>query len=177
MSPPTQPSFSQTIYDEMKDYEKRCNDRRTSLNAYMVLYETRNEKDEPIVEKIFMACETPTHVVVRFPTAVKIELLGAACVSIGKLMESPKIGEETDPEIVLEDVPAPAPRSEGLVPIYLPVPQPAPKQRRIPLIAGLGLCRVCKHSPFLNITNRCTGGGHRFDHDPASKRCENFTFP
>jgi hypothetical protein len=168
------PASPQTVYDEMKDFEKRCNNRDTSLNSYLVLYETRNEKDEPVVKKTTMLCPSAMHVVIRFPTCVKLELLSDGYVSIAPIISAPRLGEETDPEIVPDDVPAPAPRAEAQV---IPQGQPEPLPRRVPLIAGLGLCRVCRHNPYQNPERRCTGGGHRFDKDPATKRCEKFEFP
>jgi hypothetical protein len=177
MSPTASP---QTVYDEMMDFEKRCNNRDTSLNSYLVLYETRNEKDEPVIKKTTMLCPTAMHVVIRFPTCVKLELLSDGYVSIAPIISAPRLGEETDPEIVLEDV-----RNQPMEQVLAqraeaqaaPQPVPAHLLRRIPLIAGLGLCRVCKHSPFTNPARICTGKGHRFDKDPANKRCEQFEFP
>jgi hypothetical protein len=177
----------QSVYDEMLDFEKRCNNRATSLNTYLVLYETTNEKGEPVVKKTAMMCPSATHVVIRFPTCVKLELLSDGYVSIAPII-SPKLGEETDADP--EEVPAPVPVVQQPPPRPKPVPAhetPAPAQtapdaqRRVPFIAGLGLCRVCKHSPFAlgNTEHRCSANpkGHRFDKDPATKRCERFEFP
>ena len=71
MTTPT--TTSGAVYDEMKDFEKRCNERCSPLNAYLVLYEGKNEKNETVVRKTIMVSPTPTHVVVRFPTVVKID--------------------------------------------------------------------------------------------------------
>lgn len=139
------------------------------LNAYVVLYTVKNEREEVIVRKTTMICPTAMHAVLHFPTCVKIELLSDGYVSIAPIIAAPKLGEETDPEIVPEDIPVAAPHAEAQVAPPLP--------RRVPLIAGLGLCRVCKHSPFKNPAHRCSNGGHRFDKDPANKRCEQFEFP
>jgi len=164
------------VMTEMLEYEMRCNNRSTSLNSYLVLYETMNEKGDSVVRKTTMVCPTITHVVCRFPSSVKIELLSDAYVSIAPLIP-PKLGEETDDpeEMPQPETTAPAPQATPRSPV--PAPMEAP--RRIPLIAGLGLCRVCKHSPFdkTNIAGRCLNHGHRFDKDPADKRCENFAFP
>lgn len=155
------------------DFEKRCNNRKSSLSSFLVLYTAENEKGEPVVLKTTMLCPTITHVVVRFPSAVKIELLSDGYVSIAPIMNPPKLGEETDPE----DVPQVDPVWERGQVAEAPAPVVAP--RRVPLIAGFGLCRVCKHSPFAktNIAGRCLNHGHRFDKDPADKRCEQFEFP
>lgn len=174
---PPQLHPSQAVYDEMLDFEKRCNNRDTALNAYLVLYETRNEKEELIIRKTTMLCPTPMHVVIRFPTCVKLELLSDGHVSIAPIISPPELEEETDREIVPEDIPVPSPRAEAMNMQVIPQGQPDPLPRRVPLIAGLGLCRVCKHNPFKNPERRCTGGGHRFDNDPATKRCEQFEFP
>lgn len=160
----------QTIYDEVKDFEKRCNDRRTPLNLYQVFYTEVNNKGETVVIKTFVATYTPTHIVVYIPTAVKIELLGDCRVFLGQIINPPKIGEETD-EVPVE-APAPAPHTEDQI-----VHTTVDGQRRIPFLAGLALCRQCKHSPFKNPARKCTGNGHRFDHDFATKRCDKFEFP
>ena len=160
------------VMTEMLEYEMRCNNRSTSLNSYLVLYETMNEKGDSVVRKTTMVCPTITHVVCRFPSSVKIELLSDAYVSIAPLIP-PKLGEETDDPVQTDPEPVTAPN---------PVPPPVPPAivyapRRVPLLAGLTLCRQCRHSPFnLEAMGRCTGGGHRFDKDPATKRCEQFEF-
>jgi len=169
-------SPAQAVLTEMMEFEMRCNSRCTPLNSYLVLFEGQNEKGATIVRKTTMVCPTITHVVVRFPSAVKIELLSDAYVSIAPVI-APQIGEETDDpeEMPQPETPSPAPQD----PPRPPVPAPVEALRRIPLIAGLGLCRVCKHSPFAktNIAGRCLNKGHRFDKDPADKRCESFEFP
>ena len=167
------------VMTEMLEYEMRCNNRSTSLNSYLVLYETMNEKGDSVVRKTTMVCPTITHVVCRFPSSVKIELLSDAYVSIAPLI-SPRIGEETDdtaPVVVPNPVPPPVPPAPVAVPDPVP-PAIVYAPRRVPLLAGLTLCRQCRHSPFnLEAMGRCTGGGHRFDKDPATKRCEQFEFP
>ena len=183
MAPPPQ-----TIYNEQKDFEARCNDRCTSLNTYLVLYEAKNEKGEPVVKKTCMVCPTITHVVCRFPTAVKIELLSDGVVAIAPVI-SPKLGEETDAEQEAPPkppTPAPMQVQEPIVqqaaapvaPVQAPAaPAPAPAaQRRVPFLPGFQLCRLCKHSPFIEGRTRCANRGHRFDKDPATKRCEQFEF-
>jgi len=170
---------SGAVYDEMKDFEKRCNERESSLNAYLVLYEAKNEKKETVVRKTVMVSPTATHVVVRFPTAVKIELLSDAVVSIAPVI-APVIGEETDEEQVM--VPQEAEMVEA--PIQTPpiAPQtlqaPPREQRNIPLLPGLRLCRVCAFSPF-NGAHVCTSNpkGHRFETSKATERCPQFQFP
>jgi hypothetical protein len=169
------PTPAQAVLTEMMEFEMRCNSRCTPLNSYLVLYTEKNAKDNDIVRKTTMVCPTITHVVIRFPSAVKIELLSDAYVAIAPVI-TPKLGEETDPEDIPQpEIPAPAPQD----PPRPPAPAPMVVPRRVPLIAGFGLCRVCKHSPFAktNIAGRCLNHGHRFDKDPADKRCEGFEFP
>lgn len=168
---------AQSVYDELKDFEKRCNNRSSSLMAFSVLYEAVNEKGETVVHRTVMACPSAMHVVVRFPKCVKMELLADAYVTIAPIIIPPAFGNEGDEEI-------PAPRTELATPRAEPQPieyrgdgVPKIQPRRVPLLPGLVLCKQCKYDPFKNPHGNCSKHGHRFDKDPATKRCELFEFP
>jgi hypothetical protein len=193
----------------MKDFEKRCNDRASPLNAYLVLYTTVDEKRVSKVHKTIMICPSPAHVVVRFPTAVKMELLSDGVVSIVPVIAQELQDEEVETpltppatqaqEPVIEAPPPRPPVPPTPAPMVAPVmvaPVGAPAQntpapakapvmvgdpaqaRRIPYLPGLQLCRVCAFSPFTNPSLQCSSNpkGHRFDKDPATKRCDQFKF-
>ena len=166
---------------EMLEYEMRCNSRNTSLNSYLVLFETKNDKGEPIVKKTCMVCPSITHVVVRFPSSVKIELLSDAYVSIAPII-APKLGEETDAEMPAPADPAPVETQEQIgkrIAAQLSEAAAAAFDREhtaIPFLPGLRLCRVCAFNPFDAKDKKCSSPvkGHRFDTDPATKPCPQF---
>jgi hypothetical protein len=157
----------------MTEFEMKCNARVTPLNSYLVLYETTNDKGEPKIVKTTMVCPSITHVVVRFPSSVKIELLSDAYVSIAPII-APKLGEETDAEI-----PAPVEMGKRIAAQLSEAAAAAFDQARapvVPFLPGLRLCRVCKFNPFKTADKKCSSPvkGHRFDTDPATKQCEQF---
>jgi hypothetical protein len=129
-----------------------------------------------------MVCPSAMHVVIRFPTCVKMELLSDAIVTVAPIIDAPSLGNESDDGTPEKDpVNTPIAAAPIIAPLVEPVPaqqeQPATVPKRIPFLPGLQLCRQCKYSPYKNPDRRCTGGGHRFEHDPATKKCEKFQFP